>query len=211
MVHAVLFDVEGVLADTHAMHHNALNEALEPYGLEISLEELHARFAGMPTKEKLNILSTERGLDPNFHNAICQRKQELTKALIPHCAEPDASLQALILTLRTYGLKLAACSNSQEETILEILNSLGIAPWFDGIVGSNSVLEPKPSPEIYLEAARRIGVPIDNCLIVENSGIGLEAALAAGCFRLVKAKDPHSVKLGLFKPFLPETPAVRVA
>lgn len=211
MVQAVLFDVEGVLANTHAMHHNALNEALKPYGCEISFEDLNLRFAGITTKQKLEILSAERGLNPDLHDAICQHKQELTRKLIPQCLEAKPALQALVLTLRTYGFKIAACSNSQEETIVNILNTLGIAVWIDAVVGGNSGARPKPFPDIYIEAAKRLGVGIENCIIVENNGIGLEAALAAGCFRLVKAKDPESVKLDLFKPFLPEQPRLRVA
>lgn len=211
MLKAVLFDVEGVLADTHTMHHHALNEALKPYGHEISIEDLESRFAGLPTKQKLEILSAERGLDPITHDAINSRKQELTVEAIPNCVEANPSLQALILTLRTYGFRLAACSNSREETIVHILKALGIAPWFDAVVGNNSGAKPKPEPDIFFEAARRLNVPIEDCLIVENSGVGIEAALATGCFRLVKAKDPASVKLDLFRQFLGERKPIRAA
>ena len=208
----VVFDLDGVLVDSRYLHHQALNDALE-FKFKIGTEEHLARYDGLSTTRKLNMLTEEKGLPRESHDHVWRLKQENTISLIPTCIRPDQELRIILLELKSMGLKIWCASNSIRDTIVKFLDALGLYDLFDGIMSNQDVKNPKPDPEIYLRCFIEAGVGPMETLVIEDSPIGKKAAymscahvLPVGSRRdvtraeiekaLIKAMSLNKVRLG---------------
>ena len=174
----VVFDLDGVLVDSRYLHYQALNDALE-LKFKIGTEEHLARYDGLSTTRKLNMLTEEKGLPKESHAEVWSRKQDNTINLIPKCIRPDHELRVILLELKSRGLKIWCASNSIRDTIVKFLEALGLHDLFDGIMSNQDVKNPKPDPEIYLRCFIEAGVGPMETLVVEDSPIGKKAAYMA--------------------------------
>ena len=171
----VVFDLDGVLVDSRHLHYNALNDALDtPF--QIGLEEHLARYDGVSTTRKLQMLTDEKALPSELHQSIWEAKQRNTVSLIPSVIRSDPELRRLLLTLRERNLAVYCASNSIRDTMIAFLTALGIIDLFDGLLSNQDVKRPKPDPEIYLRCILNAGVSPLETLIVEDSPIGKKAA-----------------------------------
>jgi HAD superfamily hydrolase (TIGR01509 family) len=93
---------------------------------------------------------------------------------------PMPGVPQVLLRLREAGYRLALASSAEPEVIAATTAGLGVVPLFEALVSGTEVARGKPAPDVFLEAARRLGVPPSVCLVVEDSRNGLLAALAAG-------------------------------
>lgn len=211
MIQALLFAANGVLIDTHDLHTQALNDALAPYGFEISSEEASTCYRGLSTLEKLQLLTEQKGLDPRLHSDIRASKQAKTLKLIDRQVELDLQKIDLFTAAKEVGLKIAVCSNSSQSSLMATLQAMGIHFCVDICVGNDLGLAPKPAPAMYLHAAQMLGVPISRCAIVEQSKPGITAAKASGCPTIVRVKDSSEVVLSLLQFLLPCEPMFRYA
>jgi beta-phosphoglucomutase len=184
MIKAVIFDLDGVLIDARDWHYQALNRALALFGLEIPRDDHIVSYDGLPTKKKLEMLSMERGLPAQLHSFINRMKQIYTMELIYAQCRPLFYHQYALARLKKDGVKMAVCSNSVRETLDLMLTRADLNQFFDFTLSNQDVRAPKPDPEIYLKAIQRIGVPADQCLIVEDNQNGIKAAQAAGAHLL---------------------------
>ena len=196
-VKAVLFDLDGVLVDACELHRVALNKALEEEGYTITLEEHHDRYNGLPTKVKLQMLTTEKGLSVGLHSKISQRKQILTSILAERIIKPNKDIYDLLYYLQNKSIKLACCSNSVRGTVDHLLSITQLFDLVEVSVGNDEGVAPKPAPDIFLEGARRLNVSIEECVIVEDSPIGLKAAYTANPLRVIQVSGPEEVNLSL--------------
>lgn len=209
MIQAIFFAANGVLADTHDLHFQALNEALESFGFEISPEEDASIYRGLSTKRKLEMLTKNKGLDPSFYAQIRAKKQLRTIELIDRQVELDLQKIDLFSAAKEAGLKLAVCSNSQQSTLVATLEAMGLNTYVDLCVGNDLGLPAKPAPDMYLHAASMLGIPIARCAIVERSSIGIQSAKGTGCPTIVRVKAPDEVVLSLLNFLLPNQAGVR--
>jgi beta-phosphoglucomutase len=189
---AILFDADGVLFDATELHKETLNIALTEHGYAAIEDEEHRRtFNGLPTRVKLDIL-TEMGRVPaNEHEKIEATKQKHTLAWIPKTIKPIPDLLVILSDLLDEGYQLAICSNARLKSVNEMAKCAKIEPYFTLILGNESVLRNKPYPDIYLVAAKQLGVPITQCVIVEDSPKGLVAAIQAGPGIVLKVSSPE--------------------
>lgn len=179
-IKAVIFDLDGVLVDASGWHFQALSRALADHGFELTLEE-HARsFEGLPTREKLRRLSSERGLPSALHASINEAKQRYTVELIARNCAPRAAHIEMLQRLKAEGYRLAVASNAVRKTIELVLAKSGISGYFELCLSSQDVPEPKPAPHIYQAAFRELELEPGDCLILEDHPAGLQAARAAG-------------------------------
>lgn len=191
---AVMFDMDGVLIDARDWHYEALNDALQPFGLTIGRDEHLTTFDGLPTKRKLDILSGARGLPKALHETINALKQKHTvKRIVAYC-RPVFQHRFMLAQLQREGLKLAMCSNSIRRTVDMMAELARIDEFFDVMLSNEDVKNSKPDPEIYLLGAKRLGVDPRECLVVEDNDNGMKAAQAAGCAVLHVGK-PSDVDL----------------
>lgn len=184
-IKAILFDMDGVLIDAKDWHYQALNQALSLFGMEISRYDHLVTYDGLPTKKKLEMLTLERGLPGALHNFINDIKQEFTFQLGYAKCRPVFSHQCALSHLKSQGYKMAVCSNSVRKTVEVLLERSALADYLDFYLSNEDVVEPKPSPEIYLAAMKKFGLSSNECLIVEDNENGIKAAKASGAHLLI--------------------------
>ena len=184
--------MDGVLVEAKQIHYDTLNEALaeiEPKYVISETEHL-STYDGLKTTQKLELLTKNKGLHPEFYDSIWYRKQQLTIAAISQL-NPDERLISVFKELRDRGYKLACCSNSIRRSVLVILSKIGLIEYMDLILSNEDVKNSKPHPEMYWKAMSMMGVLPEETLIVEDSPPGLLAASRsrANVLRVDNPKD----------------------
>lgn len=183
-IKAILFDMDGVLVEAKDWHYEALNKALRIFGYEISkYEHLHA-FDGLPTKEKLKMISQRYYLPQALHPFINELKQGFTMDYVEQCCHPIFAHEYALSKLKTEGYKIAVCSNSIRKTIEVMMEKSGLLPYLDLIISNEDVEKSKPDPEIYKKAMTELDVKPKDCVICEDNINGIRAALASGGYLL---------------------------
>jgi len=176
---AVLFDCDGVLADSEGLANAVVAAELTALGWPLTPLEAQREFLGLALPDMLpRIIARVGGLPLGWGHSLALRiTQELSRTL-----EPMPGALAAVAGLAARGVPMAVCSNSGREELHMKMAVLGLQPFFGGRVFSyQDVPRPKPAPDLYAEAARACGVPVQDCLVVEDSGAGVAAGLAAGC------------------------------
>jgi beta-phosphoglucomutase len=199
----VLFDMDGVLIDAREWHYLALNEALEPFGYEITLMEHQTRFDGLSTKKKLEILSREQNLPEYLHPVISAIKQDRTLRFSAFLNYPSVGLQILLNRLSQKDYRCGVVTNSIRQTTEVMLKSASVLDNFDVIVTNEDVSEPKPNPHGYMLACNKLGIIPSRVLVIEDGEYGLEAARLAGC-EVIMVNNPSEVNIDLLLPYLPD-------
>lgn len=179
-IKAVIFDMDGVLIDAKDWHYEALNKALGLFGMAISRFDHLVTYDGLPTKQKLKMLSLEKGLPEGLHNFINDIKQQYTLEEVFLKCRPIFHHQYALARLKSEGYKLVVCSNSIKDTISTMLNKAGIMTYFDFFLSNQDVKKSKPDPEMYDTAIQKLGFRPGDCLIVEDNEHGIKAATASG-------------------------------
>jgi beta-phosphoglucomutase len=195
---AILFDLDGVLVNMPDGHYEALNKALSLFGAKIERDEHHSYFNGLPTKKKLEELEKQQRLPEGLKEIINSIKQKYTKEIIPQHCPPDYSKIILLTHLKKKGMLLGCCSNSTKETLHLMLRSALLFDYFDVIIGNDEVGNPKPHPEIYQQACKKLGVGAHQCVVIEDSPHGIAAAKAAGT-KVIEVRGVQDVNLSLFE------------
>lgn len=192
MIKLIIFDLDGVLVKAKNIHYEALNKALgEKYSIEWN--EHLSKYDGLKTKEKLEILSKEKGLPKESYEKIWKEKQRITIELLSQIKE-DTNIKSLIKNLSNRGYNIAVCSNSIRRTVLTVLSKLNIIEFIDLILSNEDVQNSKPHPEIYWTAISKLGVLPEQTLIVEDSPTGLLAASRSRS-NILRVKGPEEVNI----------------
>jgi beta-phosphoglucomutase-like phosphatase (HAD superfamily) len=179
-IKAVIFDMDGVLIDAKDWHYEALNKALRLFGLEISRYDHLVTFDGLPTKDKLKMLSMESNLPESLHGFINEMKQIYTMEIVYAKCKPTFYHQYALSNLKQEGFKLAVGSNSIKNTIQVMMEKSGLMEYLEFFLSNQDVNKGKPDSEMYDKAIQRLGLRPDECLIVEDNPNGLKAAYASG-------------------------------
>lgn len=169
---AFLFDLDGVLVDAVGWHARAFLRALREEGYELTDEDHMANLNGLPTTEKLARLRVLEKDRPTIE----AKKKLYTNELIEQECRPDPAKIALLSLLDREGYFLACCSNAKTESVKLMLAKSGLDIYLDVILGSDDVEKSKPDPEIYLKAAALLNLGLNDCMIFEDSPVGVEAA-----------------------------------
>jgi len=180
MIKAVIFDMDGVLIEAKDWHYEALNRALRLFGHEISRHDHLTTFDGLPTRKKLEILSITSDLPTELHDFINELKQRFTMEIVHAQCKPRFNHEYALSRLKAEGLHLAVCSNSVRQTIEVMMEKAALAPYLDFVISNEDVARPKPDPEMYQAAIRRLGLLPEECLVVEDNENGIRAAQGAG-------------------------------
>jgi HAD superfamily hydrolase (TIGR01509 family) len=200
---AVLFDMDGVLIDARDWHFDALNEALEIFGVEISRSDHLSRFNGLSTRKKLDMLTSEGLIPSELHEAIQSIKQDRTLRIAAQMCFPIVSHQVLITRLKALGIKVGLVTNSIRKSSEFMLEYAGLLKFLDVVITNEDVLEGKPNPAGYLLAMQKLGVLPSETVVVEDGEYGILAAEAAGA-TVIKVNDPFEVSLELLLPVIKE-------
>lgn len=202
IIKAILFDCDGVLV--YGMpegHYVALNKALGLFGFGIRPEDHIQKYNGLPTKEKLKMMSDKEGMPLGLHEIISAQKKIYTKDEVKKRCLPEYDKIILLRTLKKQGYKLACCSNAIQESVEDMLSCAGLLEYFDLVLGNDVGFKPKPAPDIYLAAMEKLRQKATDCLIIEDAEHGYQAAIASGG-NVIRVKDSNEVNLTLFLPYL---------
>ena len=197
MIKAIIFDLDGVLIDATQWHYEALNDALKFFGYEIGVEEHLSTYNGLPTLEKLKLMSERKGLPKGLHEIIRVRKRKFTDEKVGQLCNPSHEKQIMLTSLKRKGYKLACCSNAQKYSVINMLKFAQIDHFFDFIVGNDEGFKPKPSPDIYLHVFKLMKVKPFEVVIVEDASHGIEAAKESGA-KVFAVRGYEDVNLSLF-------------
>jgi HAD superfamily hydrolase (TIGR01509 family) len=190
----IIFDLDGVLVDARELHYEALNRALASIDKKYIVERAEhlSTYDGLPTSKKLDMLSKNKGLPKELHNAVWQRKQEMTYKIISEEMEYDMRMREVLRHLREDGYRICCASNSIRESVKMMLLKKGLLEYVEFIYSNQDVKSPKPSPEMYLKCMIKAGIGPKYTLIVEDSHIGRKAALSSGA-SLCAVRNPDDV------------------
>lgn len=182
MIKAIIFDLDGVLVDARELHYQALNRALEALDerFVISRDEHLSTFDGLPTINKLKVLTGKKGLPQEKYDDVWQGKQRYTKEIVDKEFVYDESMRDVLRKLKADGCCIAVCSNSIRETTKMMLIRKGLMEFVEFFLSNQDVRKSKPNPEMYLRAMVKLGVGPRECLIVEDSHVGRQAAFESG-------------------------------
>jgi len=207
MIKAILFDMDGVLIDAKDWHYEALNRALEHFGYTISRESHLSTFDGLPTRQKLRMLSSSRGLPEGLHDFLNALKQAYTLEISYQRCKPVFNHQYALSRLKKDGYKLAVCSNSVRQSIEAMMRLSSLSTHLDLIVSNQDVEKGKPDPEMYLKAMQSLNVEPNECLILEDNEHGIQAAITSGG-HLLKIGVPDDVTYQAIITLISEVEAV---
>jgi HAD superfamily hydrolase (TIGR01509 family) len=182
-VEAVLFDMDGLLIDTEAVYVEAYMAAGRTMAVDIPLALCHATSC-IPGHERQAMIQAHFGSGfeaDSFQACFREHASRLLAARIP--VKPGAA--DLLAWLSERGLPLAVATSARRPTVQRHLGRAGLLDHFTAVVTRDDVARSKPHPDVYLEAARRLGVPPEHCIALEDSNTGLTAAHAAGTMAIM--------------------------
>ena len=193
MIKLIIFDLDGVLIDSRELHYFALNLALEKIDPKfvISKDEHLSKYDGLNTTRKLELLSLEKGLSKAYFQDVWEEKQNVTLKLFRQF-EQDEKFIDIFSRLKQQGYAIAVASNSIRETVKLALLKIGVLEYVDYYVSNQDVKYPKPFPEMYWNCMSALKFTAKETLIIEDSHIGREAAIASGA-NLLPVENSTSV------------------
>lgn len=191
---AVIFDLDGVLVDSEGAHFRGLAAVLTGYGCELT-HEVYASLLGLAPQDAWGRLRQHYPLSGDAHEFLRRYVRSVEDALRAPQA-PKAGAVELIARLRRAGLRLAVASMGAASWVAATLEGLGLAGAFDAVVTSADVACGKPDPDVFLLAARRLGVGPSECLVIEDAPRGIEAARRAG-MRCLAVRTPYNTTFDL--------------
>ena len=174
--HAYLFDCDGTIADSMPLHYIAWKKALAEWNCDFD-QRLFYSWGGKPVRKIISDLNELHGVQMPVE-ALAARKEAFYLELLPQLKAIPAVLEQI---LAQYGrIPLAVVSGSRRDSVIGSLTALGILDKFDTLVCAEDYVHGKPAPDCFLLAAERLGVEPANCLVFEDTALGIEAAAAAG-------------------------------
>lgn len=177
-IEALLFDLDGTVIDSMPLHHAAWATWYQRQGLAFDDAGFFAATAGRTNAEILAELFP--ALDDAQRWAMAEDKEELYREEAERSLQLVAGFAALPAQAQALGLQLAVCTAAPQANIEVAVRRFGIDQWARTITSPADGLRGKPHPDIFLEAARRLGVAPANCLVFEDAPLGIEAARRAG-------------------------------
>ncbi len=184
----IIFDCDGTLADTMPLHWGAWRTVAERHGFHFPEERFYA-LGGVPSRDIIQQINEEQNLDLD----ACQVSREKEEAYLPRLKEARVVEPVVEVAFSQYGkVPMAVATGGTRKVISQVLSHLGIDHLFAQLVTSEDVTRQKPAPDIFLEAAKRIGVTPEKCLAYEDTDLGLRAIAAAG----MKGVDVRRLRAG---------------
>lgn len=193
MVEAIIFDFDGVLLESEYEGNRELAAMLTQFGHEHSVEDTLRLYVGLSGKDFIAAIEDRIGvaLPPEFHERI----REMGARALREGIDPVAGAVEFVRSLPA-DLPRAVASSSSTRWVLGHLEHLGLADEFGDHVysGREHVERGKPAPDLYLFAAREMGVCIERCVIIEDSRVGATGALASGARVIGLAAGSHCIE-----------------
>lgn len=175
-IQGLIFDFDGTLADTMPLHWRAWHPVMDKYGFTLTEARFYA-LGGVPARDIIRMLADEQGVELD-HLAAAKDKGQFYIDILHEAEIIDVVFD--IVRERHGKLPMAIATGGSRYIITQVLERLDIARYFDALVTNEDIVNQKPAPDIFLEAARRIGVAPEHCRAYEDTDLGMQAIRAAG-------------------------------
>ena len=177
-VRAVIWDMDGVIVNTGPYHCQSWQYVFKKQGLKFTEEDFQHIFG--QRNDTIIRKTIGRDLTPAEVDAMAKDKEEYFRELVKPNLKPFPGVINLLKTLKDNGIAAAIASSAPMENIRLILGGLGIEGYFQAIVFGREVSEGKPSPQVFLLAAQKLGIEPQNCIGIEDAVAGVTAVKRAG-------------------------------
>lgn len=185
----VIFDMDGTLLNSEIWHHRAWNQMVSEFGMPQLSTELLISFGGLPTLEISRRICELNHVEADLE-AMSQRKNELYVTKYMFEAEPFPEICALLKELSSSGKRIAIATSSHYKESSYLLEKHGILPFVHALITGDQVQRGKPNPDIYLLAAEKLKAPASECLVFEDTVVGM-AGIKNAKMAAVKVFDGH--------------------
>ena len=192
---AVIFDMDGVLVDSEPLYMAVERQSFARYGVELDEQE-QARFVGTSQQQMWREIKVLYGIEVAIAQLIAEHQQRVLSMLGQSKLEAMPGVVRLIDELDRLGIPCALASSSPRQLVECVLERIGLQGRFQHIVCGDEVRLSKPDPQIFLLAAKALGITPQRCLVIEDSGHGVTAAKAAG-MQCIGLMNPNSGKQAL--------------
>jgi beta-phosphoglucomutase len=178
-VSAVIFDMDGVLADTIELHYQSWQRVADEWKIPFN-KTAYSQILGMKREESIDYLLRNHPVAPATRLEMLRRKNDYYLELVDtiDAGQLLPGVADLLIDLQASQMRIALGSSSKNAEM--VLQKLGIDRLFEVVADGNSVANSKPSPEVFQKAAAMLGLPPDECLVIEDAASGVVAAKAAG-------------------------------
>jgi len=196
MIRAIIFDMDGVIVDSEPAHIEAEKQIMMQHGVKVTTEDLRS-YTGTTAEFEFTDLISKYHLKTTPGKLI-REKDVILFQLLEKKTPPTKGVITLIKDLKQHGFKLGIASSGRGKLVFYFLKKLRIEHLFDAVVCAEDITHSKPHPEIFLKAAERLREEPENCVVIEDSKLGVEAAKRAG-MKCIGFRNPNSGKQDLSK------------
>lgn len=179
MTKAFIFDMDGVIIDSEPLHFESDRIVMREFGIELTDEELNP-YVGVDNLQMWSELREKYSIDLSIDELLERQHSSKLELLETEELETIRGIDSLILDLQEKGIAIALASSSAMEFIKLVLKKLGITDYFNVIVSGEQMKKGKPAPDIFLKAAELLKIRPGNCIVLEDSKHGVDAAKSAG-------------------------------
>jgi beta-phosphoglucomutase len=205
MLRAVIFDFDGVITDSEILHLRAFNEVLAQYNIEITEEVYYKDYLGFTDRDCFESVAGKNklGLDSEQIENLIKQKNQIFEKLAATEATIFEGVPEFLQMLTDNKIRRAICSGALLVDIAPILEKSQLGPFFEEIVSAEQIEKGKPDPEGFLLALTRLNegsqnsIAANECVVIEDSHWGLEAAKAAGMHTVAITNTYDAEQLGM--------------
>ncbi|MDF2985937.1 MAG: HAD-superfamily hydrolase, subfamily variant 3 [Eubacterium sp.] len=190
MIKAFIFDMDGVIIDSEPLHFQSDKLVMKEFGIDIPDSEL-MKFVGVTNPKMWADLIKSYNLGASIEKLLEIQNKYKRELFGQGTLQAISGIPELISDLKERNILLGLASSSSREFIEMILKNLNIYDYFDIVISGEEVKNSKPAPDIFLKAAEGLGVKPSECIVLEDSGHGVNAAKAAG-MKCIAFKNPSS-------------------
>ncbi len=175
----IIFDLDGTMIDNMMVHHQAWQRKLASLGMHMTIEQVMDQIHGINEEIVLRLFGDQYTAEERAE--ISWDKEYEYRQIFKDQLQLLPGLPEFLQRLKQTDIPLAIGTAAPPENVDFVLDNLNIRPLFQSVINSKDVTLGKPNPEVFLKSAENIGIPIEDCLVFEDSVVGAETALNAGC------------------------------
>lgn len=194
---AVIFDMDGVIIDSEPIHFEVDIQTMRDFGCSISKEELN-KYVGTTNEYMYTDIKNNYKIDKSVEEIINYRSEMAKRKVIESDLMPIEGIKELLNDLKDKNIPTAIASSSPRDFIEVVVSKFELDNYFSCILSGEEVENGKPAPDIYVETAKKLGIPSEECIVIEDSKNGVLAAKKAG-MKCIGFKNVNSGEQDLSK------------